>query len=67
MRASVLAVGRLKEKPFRDMADEYLKRLSRYGRYQVFEAADLPEPAMDSPAAQRRCSAGSNRAITSSP
>ena len=52
MRATVLAVGRLKEKPYREMADEYLKRLSRYGKYQALEVPDLPEPAIDSPAAQ---------------
>ena len=27
------------------MADEYLKRLSRYGKYEEAEIADLPEPA----------------------
>ncbi len=39
----ILAVGRLREKPFRDMSDEYLKRLSRFGRFQVTEVPDLPE------------------------
>ena len=32
MSMTVLAVGRLREKPFREMADEYLKRLSRFGK-----------------------------------
>ena len=35
----------MKEKPYRQMADEYLKRLSRYGKYEETEIADLPEPA----------------------
>lgn len=34
MNCTVVAVGRMKEKPYRMMADEYLKRLSRYGRFQ---------------------------------
>ena len=40
-----LCVGKMKEKPYRQMADEYLKRLSRYGKYEEAEIADLPEPA----------------------
>ena len=45
MNASIIAVGRLREKPFRAMADEYLKRLGRYGRVQEIELPDLPESA----------------------
>jgi len=41
----ILCVGKMKEKPYRQMADEYLKRLSRYGKYEETEIADLPEPA----------------------
>ena len=54
MRVTVLAIGRLKEKPYRDMADEYLKRLSRYGRFREAELQDLPEPSGESPAAQEQ-------------
>ena len=43
MNVSVIAIGKLREKPYREMADEYLKRLSRYGRYQEIELNDLPE------------------------
>ena len=43
MNVSVIAVGKLREKPYREMADEYLKRLSRYGRYNEIELNDLPE------------------------
>ena len=50
MNATVIAVGHMKEKPYRAMADEYLKRLSRYGRFREVELDDLPEPANSSPA-----------------
>ena len=43
MSTAILCVGKLKEKPFREMADEYLKRLSRFGRYEEIEIPDLPE------------------------
>ena len=50
MSITVIAVGRMKEKPYRQMADEYLKRLSRYGKMEEVELPDLPEPANSSPA-----------------
>ncbi len=40
----------MKEKPYRAMADEYLKRLSRYGKFREVELEDLPEPANSSEA-----------------
>ncbi len=43
MSTVVLCVGKLKEKAYRQMADEYLKRLSRYGKYEESEVPDLPE------------------------
>ena len=45
MSALILCVGKMKEKAYRQMADEYLKRLSRYGKYEETEIPDLPEPA----------------------
>ena len=45
MSTAVLCVGRMKEKAYRQMADEYLKRLGRYGKYEETEIPDLPEPA----------------------
>ena len=45
MSMLILAVGKMKEKPYRQMADEYLKRLSRYGKYEETEIPDLAEPA----------------------
>ena len=53
MSMTVLAVGRLREKPFREMADEYLKRLSRFGKVREIEVADLPEGS-GSPAEEAR-------------
>ena len=43
MSTVILCVGRLKEKPYRDMADEYLKRLGRFGKYEEIEVPDLPD------------------------
>ena len=42
----------MKEKPYRAMADEYLKRLSRYGKFREVELEDLPEPANSSEAVE---------------
>ena len=44
MNAAILCVGKLREKFYADAAAEYLKRLSRYGKFEVIEHADLPEP-----------------------
>ena len=43
MSTVVLCVGKMKDKPYREMADEYLKRLSRFGKYEELEIPDLPE------------------------
>jgi len=40
VRVTVVAVGRLKERHWRDAADEYLKRLAPYARVEVAEVAD---------------------------
>lgn len=44
MKITVLAVGRIKERFFREAVDEYAKRLSRYCRLEIREAADEPCP-----------------------
>ena len=54
MNVLVLCVGRLKEKYWTEACGEYLKRLSRYGRCQVTEVDDLPEPRGASAADQKR-------------
>ena len=40
MKIDILAVGKTKEKYYRDAADEYLKRLSRYAKVSVTEVKD---------------------------
>ena len=54
MSTAVIAMGRMKEKAYRQMADEYLKRLSRFGKYEEIELNDLPEPAGGSPALEEQ-------------
>jgi 23S rRNA (pseudouridine1915-N3)-methyltransferase len=40
MRIDLICVGRLKERHWRDAADEYLKRLTPYARVRVVEIPD---------------------------
>ena len=54
MNVAVISVRKLKEKPFRQMADEYLKRLSRFGKFEEIELPDLPERENASPAEEER-------------
>lgn len=54
MSITLIAVGKMKEKPYRQMADEYLKRLSRYGKVEEIELPDLPEPTNSSPAIEQQ-------------
>ena len=54
MSAVILCVGKMKEKAYRELADEYLKRLGRYGKYEETEIADLPEPAGNSTALEEQ-------------
>lgn len=63
MSISLIAVGRMKEKPYRAMADEYWKRLSRYGRFEEIELPDLPEPANSSPAIEEQIKQREGEAI----
>ena len=54
MNASILCVGKLKERWQQEGCAEYLKRLSRYGRYEVVQIDDLREPDNASPAQIRQ-------------
>ena len=54
MNIAVISVGKLKEKAYRQMADEYLKRLSRFGKYTEIELQDLPERDGASPAEEEQ-------------
>ena len=44
MKIDVIAVGKVKEKFYRDAIDEYLKRLTKYAKVQCIEVADEKTP-----------------------
>lgn len=44
MRISILCVGKVKEKFYRDAIDEFSKRLSRYCKLEIIEVADEKTP-----------------------
>jgi len=44
MKISIICVGKIKEKFYRDAIDEYLKRLSRYCKMEILEVADEKTP-----------------------
>lgn len=54
MKITVLAVGRIKEKYWRDALEEYAKRLSRYARVDMVEVEDEPTPENASPRDEER-------------
>ena len=43
MNLSVLCVGKLRESYWREAADEYKKRLTRFGKFEEIEVPDRPE------------------------
>ncbi len=49
MKISILCVGKVKEKFYRDAIDEFSKRLSRYCKLEILEVADekTPDQASD--------------------
>lgn len=63
MNASILCVGKLKEKWQQDGCNEYLKRLSRYGKYEIIQLDDLREPENASPAQIRQIMDREGKAI----
>lgn len=50
MNGAIIGVGKLREKFYQGAAEEYLKRLSRFGKIEMVELPDLPEPQNPSPA-----------------
>lgn len=44
MKISILCVGKIKEKFYREAVEEYSKRLSRYCRMEILETADEMTP-----------------------
>ena len=63
MQIVILSVGKLREKPYRQMADEYLKRLGRYGKYEEIEVPDLPERENASPAEEEKLKTREGEAV----
>lgn len=59
-------MGKLREKFYADAAAEYLKRLARYGKFEVIEHPDLPEPANASDADRARLTDKEGAAILKS-
>jgi len=54
MNGTILCVGRLREKWQQQGCEEYLKRLSRYGKYGIVAVDDLPAPERASEAQIRQ-------------
>ncbi len=54
MNVAVLGVGRLRERYYREAADEYVKRLGRYLSLEEVEIPDSPEPKRPSEALDAR-------------
>ena len=54
MNVLILTVGKLKEDWQRDACREYLKRLTRYGSFEVQEVNDQPEPEKSSEALEKQ-------------
>ena len=44
MQITILCVGKIKERFYRDAADEYIKRLGRYGKINIIEVSDEMTP-----------------------
>lgn len=63
MNAVILCVGKLKEKWQQEGCAEYLKRLSRYGKYEIIQLDDLREPENASPAQIRQIMDREGKAI----
>ncbi len=65
MSMTLICMGRLKEKYWRDAAAEYEKRLTRYTKFETIELPDLPEPANSSPAIEMQIKEKEGAAILS--
>lgn len=64
MEIRLIAIGRNREKAFRDMEAEYIKRLSSFCRIQIEEVKDEPDEHSDRPAqAQKIMDVEAQRAL----
>ena len=53
MKITILTVGKIKEKFYREAIEEYTKRLSRYSRVEIVEMADEKTPDRASEAEEK--------------
>ena len=53
MKYTILCVGKIKEKFYTQAVEEYVKRLSRYGKTEIIEVADEKTPDQASEAINR--------------
>lgn len=54
MRITIICVGKIKEKFYRDAIAEFEKRLSKYCKYEILEVADEKTPDKASPAEEEQ-------------
>ena len=65
MNITLITVGKLKEKYFKDAVSEYQKRLQRFGKFQIIEIPDEKIPENASPAQEEQIKAKEGAAILS--
>ncbi|MGN0695111.1 MAG: 23S rRNA (pseudouridine(1915)-N(3))-methyltransferase RlmH [Lentihominibacter sp.] len=63
MNITMLAVGRLKEKYWRDATEEYARRLGAYCSLRIREIKDVPIPKKASPAEEEAVKAAEGREL----
>lgn len=63
MNVTIVCVGKLKERYWREAAAEYAKRLSRYGKLEIVELPDMPEPDKPTPSEEQKIRAAEGAAI----
>ena len=63
MNATILCVGKLREKWQQAGCEEYLKRLSRYGKYEIIAVDDARDPEKPAPALIRQAMAREGAAL----
>ena len=54
MKITILCVGKIKERFFRDGIEEYKKRLSKYCKLEIMEVADEKTPDRASEAEEQK-------------
>ena len=58
MRITIVCVGKIKEKFYRDAIAEYEKRLSKYCKFEIIEVADEKTPDKASPTEEEQIKEG---------